>query len=303
MEDDNKLFGILVSILVMCTIVALSMFIYFEKLDNYKHLFTYTEQDIYCDNEYSISNPSDNIHFADPKTKIICLAHWDNDDNGELTYSEAAAVTDLEGAFTESEIEIFAELKYFSGLTSISKNSFYGCKSLKKIKLPKNISSIENSAFKECGQLSSIYLPSNITRIGSLAFWGCCKLREINIPHNVDCIEKATFSHCENLKQIVIGENVRSVGKGAFRYCYNLAHIYFKGTTPPKGADEMFEEIHDDYIMYVPLESLKDYRTTRHYKKHMFSIEPCNYRAHKDEEEERKFSEEIFRLLDSLYSN
>lgn len=287
MEDEKKWTTWIVLITVLPTLFGIGMCIFAHISSNYDKLHHYSEE-INKDEEVFVSHLSDNIQFADPKTKIICLAHWDSDDNGELSYSEAAAVTDLEDAFTESKIEIFAELKYFTGLKSIPVEAFRECNNLKKIKLPNNISSIENSAFKECDQLFSIYLPSNITRIGSQAFGGCCKLREINISLNVDCIEELTFSHCINLKQIVIGENVRSIGEGAFRNCRNLAHIYFKGTTPPKGADEMFKNIHDDCIIYVPLESLKDYRTTRHYKKHMLSIEPCDYKEHKEEEEEEE---------------
>ena len=36
-----------------------------------------------------------NIVFADPNVKALCVANWDTDGDKELSYAEAAAVTDV----------------------------------------------------------------------------------------------------------------------------------------------------------------------------------------------------------------
>ena len=93
----------------------------------------------------------DCIVFADDNVKNICVANWDINGSGELSYSEAEAVTSLGSAFRyKSEITSFDELQYFTGLTEIASNSFWSCTAL-----------------------ASMTLPSTITSIGSLAFYGC----------------------------------------------------------------------------------------------------------------------------------
>lgn len=68
--------------------------------------------------------------------------------------SEAAAVTNIGGAFTNNtEITSFDEFQYFTGITSLKENAFY-C----------------------CSNLTSIILPSNIVEIGAnrSSFWDGC---------------------------------------------------------------------------------------------------------------------------------
>ena len=63
---------------------------------------------------------AENITFADPNVKAICIANWDTDGDGELSMNEAAAVKDLGAAFSgNTAITSFDELKYFTGLTEI----------------------------------------------------------------------------------------------------------------------------------------------------------------------------------------
>ncbi len=116
------------------------------------------------------------ITFQDPNTKLICTFYWDDNDDGELSYDEAAAVTDLGTAFKGSSILVFNELKNFTGLTTITDN-----------------------AFSSCFSLAEVTLPEQIKTIGSSAFSGCSNLKELVIPERVEEIGKATFSGCEGL--------------------------------------------------------------------------------------------------------
>ena len=59
-----------------------------------------------------------NINFADDNVKALCVANWDTNHDGELSYNEAAAVTSLGEVFKgNTEITSFDELQYFTGLT------------------------------------------------------------------------------------------------------------------------------------------------------------------------------------------
>ena len=68
------------------------------------------------------------ITFADPEVERICVAQWDTDGDGRLSQAEAAAVTSVSNVFQSNKtITSFDELRFFTGLTSISDFSFYGC--------------------------------------------------------------------------------------------------------------------------------------------------------------------------------
>ena len=76
------------------------------------------------DDEYVYFNLSDgtmitlpkhdkeNIQFEDLQVKAICCKNWDTNNDGELSYAEAAAVTDIGNVFSKNKnIIAFTELK------------------------------------------------------------------------------------------------------------------------------------------------------------------------------------------------
>lgn len=112
------------------------------------------------------------VEFEDKKTKILCLINWDADDDGELSYEEAAAVTDLGEVFKEATISTFYELRYFTSLTTIPNSAFQNS-TLVDITLPEGIISLGNFAFKGCAKLNSITIPFSVESIGAEAFANC----------------------------------------------------------------------------------------------------------------------------------
>ena len=107
--------------------------------------------------EIEDETPEDIITFADPNVKVICVANWDTSGDGKLSKTEAAVVTSLGDVFMgNSEITSFDELQYFTGLTTIPDNAFYGCGSLKSIRLPKSLTSIGEYAFEDCTSLETV---------------------------------------------------------------------------------------------------------------------------------------------------
>ena len=128
------------------------------------------------------------ISFTDPIVRELCMANWDTDGNGSLSYEEAALVTDLAEVFADNaDIISFNELQYFTGLTAISDNAFSGCINLATITLPETIVSINSYAFNGCKALTSFTIPHNVNVIGSYAFRGCSGLTDVfcdpvNVP-------------------------------------------------------------------------------------------------------------------------
>jgi len=134
---------------------------------NARNIDTHSEQAVYDDpaaTEAQLRQAVDDlyaklhyIHFADNRAKTICTNAWDDDDDDQLSYEEAAAVTDLGTIFRSTTALVsFDELQYFTGLTQLPAD-----------------------AFRSCSSLVSIYLPSTITSVGSSAFTSCSALRYI----------------------------------------------------------------------------------------------------------------------------
>ncbi len=120
------------------------------------------------------------IIFADQNVKALCVANWDMDGNGMLSYEEAAAVTDLGDVFSEeADITSFNELQHFTGLTIIGDRAFMDCYYLANVTLPESITSIGTRAFYGCNELTSLTIPQGVNEIGTYAFRGCTGLTEV----------------------------------------------------------------------------------------------------------------------------
>ena len=95
------------------------------------------------------------IQFADENVKKLCVGMWDTNGDLELSYDEAATVTSLGTTFTgNSEIQIFNELKHFTGLTVLD-DAFSGCSNLWKVTIPVNVESMTFNNFKGCVSFNS----------------------------------------------------------------------------------------------------------------------------------------------------
>jgi len=119
------------------------------------------------------NRPNDAIEFEDLLVETICVNNWDTNQDGFLSPTEAAAVTDLGSAFSSkvSSITSFDELKYFTGLKSIPSSLFSGCIALKSVTIPEGVTTIGAYAFNNCRSLSSLTIPSSVTSIGNKAFF------------------------------------------------------------------------------------------------------------------------------------
>lgn len=199
------------------------------------------------------------IQFADADVKAICVANWDTNGDGELSYNEAAAVMDLGEVFYQnSSITSFDELQYFIGLHYLGNGVFSDCYSLTSIKIPNTVTTIVGGAFSSCRELSSIVIPSSVDSIGTNPFSGCEKLSSIvveegnryydsrsncnaiietatntlivgcratTIPNTVLSIGNSAFSGCSKLTFMDIPNSVLSIGDYAFSKCSELVSI------------------------------------------------------------------------------
>lgn len=164
------------------------------------------------------------IEFADSEVKRLCVENWGS--NGEITYDQAAAVTNIGTVFSgNTAITSFDELQYFTGLQGISKDAFGSCSSLTSITIPDSVTTIGWYAFYNCRALTSITIPENVTTIDYAAFSNCLGLTSINIPDSLTTIGKYAFNRCLELSSITIPDSLTIIGEAAFRDCSKLKTI------------------------------------------------------------------------------
>jgi Leucine-rich repeat (LRR) protein len=212
------------------------------------------------------STPSGNIDFADPAVKAICVANWDTNGDGELSYDEAAAVTDIGTGFANNkDITSFDELQYFTGVTELSEAAFSFSSNLQSITIPKSVTNIGRLLLIDCENLISIrvdeenssydsrdncnaiietasnrlisgcmntVIPNSVESIGDCSFEGHSGLLSITIPNSVKVIDFGAFNGCRGLSSIIIPKSVTYIGVSAFANCSGLKTIQVEDGNP-----------------------------------------------------------------------
>ncbi len=185
------------------------------------------------------------ITFADANVKAICVANWDTNGDGELSYDEAVAVTDFGEVFRENtEITSFEELQYFTGLTSISNYAFYNCNNLSgSLYIPNSVTMIGSSAFDGCsGFTGDLVIPNSVTTIGDRAFSGCSGFTgDLIIPNSVTSIGNSAFYNCSGFTgSLTIGNSVTTIGDYAFSGCSGFTGSLTIGNSVTTIGDRAF---------------------------------------------------------------
>ena len=201
------------------------------------------------------------ITFADAEVKRICVENWDTDGDGELSYAEAAAVTDLGTVFQSNMvITSFDELRYFTGITSLS-GTFLGCGYLVSLKLPVSLTRIESNAFFTCSKLEAIEIPAGVTYISGSAFSYTSHLMSISVDTNNEnydsrdnsnaIIKTSTNELVRACNTTVIPPSVTSIGSAAYKYMNFFTEVTIPATvqTIKAGAFQG-----NDYLSSVTVE-------------------------------------------------
>lgn len=126
--------------------------------------FSSTEQQI----KDAIVSLRDKLHyvtFCDDIAKRQSVFAWDDNEDGEVSYEEAAAVTDIGTTFrTISGLKSLEGLRFFTGISEVPAEAFRSNTVLVDVVLPESVSRIGTSAFSGCSSLKYIALlnPSQV---------------------------------------------------------------------------------------------------------------------------------------------
>lgn len=124
------------------------------------------------------------------------------------------------------------------GVNKVGYWTFYGCTNLSSVSLSDGLQVIGEDAFRECINLKEIQIPDSVEEIGDNAFLWCENLERIKLPSNLTVIRTGILGQCNSLKQIVIPESVTEIGKRAFYNCKALQKMEF-----PEGLEIIQEGV------------------------------------------------------------
>lgn len=206
---------------------------------------------------------------------------------------------------TEIKSNEFADGKgiiTFNGnVTEIDDEALCGLTTLTSITIPGSVTTIKGNPFYDCPNLSAFYgplasddnrcliirnvlkafapyglktytIPNSVTNIGTDAFANCANLTEVIIPEQVTRIQDYVFWGCTGLSSITIPGSVEAIDTQVFEGCSNLKEVFCKATTPPIIPSDIFHGCSSELKIYVPIESVDDYKTAAEWIKYADKI-------------------------------
>ena len=175
---------------------------------------------------------------------------------------------DLKGAYVEglregqfSVYRRLEELKLPASLTKIDYASVASAYYITEITIPASVTAIEDRAFEDCRSLTQItFEGAQVAKIGNWAFYNCHELEEIDLPEGVEEIGLAAFYGCAYAQTIHLPASVRSIGDNGFALCTKMSRMDVDAVLPPDVKDKTFYEVSTEAPVYVPDESVEDYK-------------------------------------------
>lgn len=161
-----------------------------------------------------------------------------------------------------------------SGCKEIGNSLFNGCTNLQNVVFANGsaTSTIGNYTFNECRNLTSVTFSNTLDTIGAYTFNGCLKLTEVVYPDSIYSIGIQQFYNNYSVKSITIGSRCRMIGgnDGIF----GCTSYTCKAVVPPtlNGGLAFGEGV--DYKIYVPSESVENYKNANGWNKHADHIFP-----------------------------
>ena len=174
-------------------------------------------------------------------------------------------------------------------VTEVGVGAFQGCTNLTSVMLPNHVTSIGDNAFWGCSGLEFVTIPDSLSWIGERGFYECTNLTTIILPNTMKSIPECVFANCTSLNHVTIPNSITFIGDGAFAYtgvscvvlpasvrtlgfyvfssCPNLREVTCESVKLPNLSQWVFfKTATDEATLYVPEESLEEYKTAAQWK-------------------------------------
>lgn len=104
-------------------------------------------------------------------------------------------------------------------------------------------------------------MPSQLLTIGDFAFANCTSITDIDFPDGLEYIGDSAFSD-NRVRKIILPDSILEISERAFQKAYNLRAFIIYAVEPPPLGPWAFTNMHESFKIYVPDQSLEDYKIT-----------------------------------------
>ncbi len=135
--------------------------------------------------------------------------------------------------------------------------------------IPESVTSIIDNTFRDWSSNNQpLVIPNGVTSIGDEAFAGwLANNQPLVIPNSVTSISWGAFlSWQSNTHPLVIPNSVTSIDANAFANWPSVPYIEIQATTPPTLSNANAFAYQNDAPIYVPDESVDDYKTAENWE-------------------------------------
>ena len=187
------------------------------------------------------------------------------DEYDDITYFDAHPQGYEPSAMTEAYIG--------DCVKTVGNQCFHQNKSLSSVTISSGVTSLGESCFSYCTSLEYIYIPSTVEVLGKQCFFNSSGLTSIDLEEGLTTIGQGCFEQCVSLSSLTIPSTVTVIGRQAFNSCTSLESLTVFATTPPTiSGSNTFQ--YTDCPIYVPCESLDDYKTASYWQDVASRIQP-----------------------------
>ena len=205
----------------------------------------------------------------------------------EYDYSSGCyRVKHFSGEVTQLPFHIFyekdnlEEVALPNSLRTICEGAFIGCDGLKGIMIPENVYQIDAYAFRGCTSLETVLIKGQLTSLGGMIFYDCTSLKIVEFAEGITRLPSRMFGNCVSLETITLPASIEQIEDEIFKGCTNLKTVYVKATTPPEMWWNVFTDNEYQNLnckIYVPVESVEEYKIAEYWKTYADQIEGYNF--------------------------
>ena len=195
-------------------------------------------------------------------------------------------VKHFSGEVTQLPIHIFFDIDNLeevalpNSLRTICEGAFIACDGLKGIIIPENVYQIDKYAFRACTSLETVLIKGQLTSLGGMTFYDCTSLKIVEFAEGITRLKESTFGNCVSLETITLPASIERIETKTFEGCTNLKTVYVKATTPPNMSSSAFPYYESQELnckIYVPVESVEEYKKANNWSRYADQIEGYNF--------------------------
>ena len=123
-------------------------------------------------------------------------------------------------------------------------------------------------------QIVHVSFAPDMTSVSEGAFYRAGNLSSVVIPNKVSRIEGRSFLQCGELSSVSFGTELQTIGDYAFAYCGKINTMTSYNTTPPTVGQNVFREVPNFVVLYVPSSGLDAYK--QHSVWGVFDVRPLD---------------------------